>query len=237
MGPYPIILIAVLWGWLKGFPRWVYPYLVYAFGFALYLSFVATPGFSIFNISMWDREMWAWRAFIPLGFIVAAALLLSRPTWGPVEKMVKDIWNDWTLIAYGLYGLLPLIIPIVQDETGRSYRFPATAIAAFMMVIGAALSLGMAKSRLRTAVMLAGAFLSILAANVGSSFYWQTHDLNIITNVRTPIAGPIAWGNIIIPSISGSLICTLVLLLIPGVIGIAHWLANNRRSGSTGVDV
>jgi hypothetical protein len=28
MAPYPIALIALLVGWLKGFPRWVYPYLV-----------------------------------------------------------------------------------------------------------------------------------------------------------------------------------------------------------------
>lgn len=237
MGPYPVVLIGLLWGWLKGFPRWVYPYLVYGFVFALYISFVSTPGFAIFNIPMWGREMWGWRAFVPLGIVIAVALLLSRPTWGPLVKMIKDIWNDWTLYAYGLYGLLPLIIPIWQDETGRSYRFLTTAIAASIMLIGAALYLGMAKSRLRTAVMLAGVFLTILTASIGSSVYWKTHLVDPVTFEHQLIEGPIPWGSIIIPSVYGSIISTLFLLLVPGLIGIAHWFVNTRRSGSTGANV
>jgi hypothetical protein len=236
MGPYLIVLTGLLWGWLKGFPRWVYPYLVYGIVFALYLSFASTPGFAIFNIPMWDRDLWGWRAFVPLGIIVAVALLLSRPPWGPVVKMVKDVWNNWTLFAYGLYGLLPLIIPILQDEVGRSYRFPTTAIAAIIMLVGAASYLGMAKSRLRTAVMLAGVFLSILTASVGSSLYWQTHHVNLLTNDHQLIEGPMPWGSIVILSMYGSGICTLALLLVPGLIGVAHRFVNTRRPGSTGAE-
>jgi hypothetical protein len=236
MGPYPIVLIGLLWGWLKGFPRWIYPYLAYGIFFALYLSHASTPGFAIFNIPMWDRELWGWRAFVPLGIIVAVALLLSKPPWSPILKMVEDIWNDWTLVAYGLYGLLPLIIPILQDETGRSYRFPATAIAVIIMLFGAALYLGMAKSRLRTALMLAGVFSSILTASVGSSLYWGTHQVGLPTNDRQPINGPIPWGSIVISSIYGSVTCILVLLLIPGLVGIAHWFISKQQSGSAEAD-
>ena len=94
MGPYPAVLIGLLWGWLKGFPRWVFPYLAYGIFFALYLSRASTPGFAMFDIPIWERELWDWRAFVPLGIIVAVALLLSRPPWGPILKMVRDIWDD-----------------------------------------------------------------------------------------------------------------------------------------------
>jgi hypothetical protein len=236
MGPYPIVLVGLLWGWLKGFPRWTYPCLAYGVFFALYLSLASTPGFAVFNISMWNRELWGWRAFVPLGIIVAVALLLSKPPWGPILKMVRDIWNDWTLFAYGVYGLLPLIIPIMQDETDRSYRFPTTAIAVIIMLIGAALYLRMPRSRLRTVVMLAGAFLCILTASVGSSLYWGTHHVDMLTNERHLIDGPIPWGSIAISSIYGSVLCTLVPLSIPGLVGIAHWFVNRRRSRPSGAD-
>ena len=236
-GPYVVVLIGLLWGWLKGFPRWVYPCLVYGIVFAVYLSFAATPGLVIFNIPMWNDEAWGLRSFVPLALVIAVALLLSRPTWGPVKKMIQDIWNDWTLFAYGLYGLLPLVIPIMLDETGRSYRFPITAIAAIIMVTGAALYLGLAKSRLRTTAMLAGAFLSILAASIGSSLYWKTHSIDIFTDERQLIAGPIPWGSIVFPSIFSSAMCILSLLLIPGLIGIAHWYILKHQPESTGADV
>jgi hypothetical protein len=236
MGPYPVVLIGLLWGWLKGFPRWVFPYLAYGIFFALYLSRASTPGFAIFDIPMWERELWGWRAFVPLGIIVAVALLLSRPPWGPILKMVRDIWDDWTLFAYGVYGLLPLIIPIMQDEIGRSYRFPTTAIAVIIMLIGAALYLGMPRSRPRTVVMLAGIFLCIMTASVGSSLYWGTHQVNMPTNERHLIDGPIPWGSIAMSSIYGSVFCTLVPLSIPGLVGIAQWFVKRRRSRPSGAD-
>jgi hypothetical protein len=236
MEPYPIVLIGLLWGWLKGFPRWTYPYLVYGVLFALYLSQVSTPGFVIFNIPMWDKEVWGWRAFVPLGIVAAVALLFSKPPWGPILKMVKDVWNDWTLFAYGSYGLLPLTISILQDETGRSYRFPATAIAVIIMLFGAALYLVVAKSRLRSVIMLSGAFLSILTASVGSSLYWKTHQLDMLTNDIQPINGPIPWESLVTGSIYRSVTCIVVLLLIPGLVGVAHWFIRKRQSGSSGAD-
>jgi hypothetical protein len=230
MGTYPVVLMGLLWGWLKGFPRWVYPYLAYGIAFAVYLSHAATPGLTILNVPMWDRDLWGWRAFVPLGIVTVLALLLSKPPWGPVQRMFRDIWSDWTLLAYGVYGLLPLIIPILQDETGRSCRFPVTAVAAIIMLVGAAACLRMAESRLRTAVMLAGAFLSILTASFGSSLYWSTHHVGMLANEHQLIDGPIPWGSVFISSIGSSAICTLVLLLVPGLVGIAHWFASKQRS-------
>jgi MFS family permease len=228
-GTYLVVLAAVLIGWLKGLPAWAYPYLAYGFIFALYLSFASTPGVSLFNIPMWGREMWGWRAFVPVALVVGAALLLRKPSWQRVSEWASEIWQDWTLLAYGLYGLLPLLVPILLDETGRSYRFPATALAMFVMLCGATLYLGMAKSRLRTALMLAGIFLCIIIASVGSSLYWETHDVDMKTFEHRPVEGPVPWGSVLIPSLWGSTIFTLILLLVPGLVGVAHWWAGRQK--------
>jgi MFS family permease len=234
MGPYPVVLAGLLWGWLKGFPRWVYPYLAYGFFFALYISFASTPGFAIFGIQMWGRQLWAWRAFVPLGLIVALALLLSRPWWSPIVKMARAVWNDWTLLAYGLYGFLPLVIPIVLDETGRDYRFLVTAIACAGILVGAIFYMFLPRSRLRTILMLAGAFLSLLVASIGSSLYWKTHTVDFLTNERGLIEEPIPWGSVIFPALIGSAVFILVLLILPVLIGLVHRLVRFLQSGSTG---
>ena len=233
IGAYLIVLLGLLWGWLSGFPRWVYPYLTYSIFFALYLFFVSTPGFAIFGIPMWNREMWGWRAFVPLALTAVVALLLSKERLAPLLKLVKDVWNDWTLLAYGAYGLLPLLVPIILDETDHSYRFPITAVSAALMVIGAALYLGLPKTRLRTALLLGGLFLSLLAASLGSDLYWKTHDVNMVTYQVSPIAGPIPWGRIIPSALSGSVNATLALLLAPALVAFASYLERKQRRSSS----
>ncbi len=78
-GGYLVVLAGLFWGWLKGFPRWVFSYLAYGIVFALYLANASTPGLVIFNIPMWGRELWGWRACVPMAMVALSALLLSRP--------------------------------------------------------------------------------------------------------------------------------------------------------------
>lgn len=231
MMPYLFVLVALLWGWLKGFPRWSYPYLAHAFFFAMYIANASTPGFSLFGVQMWDRQLWAWRAFVPVTLIAVVALSF-RAGRIAVPRMFSDIWGDWTRIAYAIYGLLPLIIVIVQDETGRDYRFPTTAIAAALMLLGAALYLGLASPRLRQALMLAGAFLTVLVAITGSNLYWATHDVNLTTGYRKLIEGPVPWGSVLGSSLAISTVFTLFLLAIPALVGLIHWLSSRSRPGA-----
>ena len=182
---------------------------------------------------MWNRQMWGWRAFVPLALTAVVALLLSKERLAPLLKLVKDVWNDWTLLAYGAYGLLPLLVPIILDETDHSYRFPITAVSAALMLAGAAYYLGLPKTRLRTALLLGGLFLSLLAASLGSDLYWKTHDVNMVTYQVSPIAGPIPWGRIIPSALSGSVNATLALLLAPALVAFASYLERKQRRSSS----
>jgi hypothetical protein len=55
-----VLPIGICIGWIKGFPRWSYPYVGHVIVFSLYMVNVATPGF------LFGRELWGWRAWIPL---------------------------------------------------------------------------------------------------------------------------------------------------------------------------
>ncbi|MEW6400761.1 MAG: hypothetical protein AB1649_03115 [Chloroflexota bacterium] len=77
-GGYLMLLAGLYVGAVTGFPRWVFPYLVYAFGFALYISNASTPGLVVFGVAMWGRELWGWRALVPVGFVMLLVPLLNR---------------------------------------------------------------------------------------------------------------------------------------------------------------
>jgi hypothetical protein len=146
--------------------------------------------------------------------IVIIALLLSRFQWKTLGKLLRNVWNDWTLGVYGLYGLLPLFIPILLDETELSYRFPATAIAASIMLLGAVLYLRMPRSWLRTGLLIGGFYLTMLVAAVGSSLYWETYEVNLSTGVRKALKGPIPWERVLLPTLFGTTVPFLILWLI-----------------------
>lgn len=225
--PY-LAVIAGLWrGWQMGFPRWFYPYPLYAVLFAIYFLLGVSVGAGVLS-------MLTWLILVPLGVVLFLALRSGKSPVKAVDQVFAAIWKDWTLLVYALYGLLPLLIPIMQDETGRDYRFPTTALAVAIMLAGAITYVAAAKPWLRTISVLGGLFLSMLTASVGATLYWSTHDINITTNERTFLGGPTPWRDILAQSVPGTTIFTLGLLALPALVGFLHWLSRARRSGSSG---
>ena len=66
-------------GWVRGFPRWSYPYTGLAIIISLYMSQVATPGLRLFGYIFGSNDAWGWRAFIPLLTAALVAALISEP--------------------------------------------------------------------------------------------------------------------------------------------------------------
>ena len=221
LGSFLVILAGLLAGWLAGFPRWVYPYLLYSIFFSFYLAHVSTPGLAVFNVQLWGREMWGWRAWVPLGVISLVAICLSRPPWGSLLRLVRGIWDDWTLLVFGLYGLLPFAVILVMDEVDHTYSFPLALLAMLVLLTGAWLYLRLPRRGVG-ALWLAGmAFVAILLAASGGELYWKTHDVNLTTGERSLLAGPAPLGQIISHGLWVAVTVAL-LLLQPVIIGLAH---------------
>ncbi len=231
LGGFLVILAALFYAWLKEFPRWSMPYLGYGLIFTLYMFFVATPGLKILGIEMWGREMWGVRACAPLGLVVLLGVLLKRPPWKSLFQLFRNIWNDWTFLAFSMYGFLPLLLPILQDEMNHAYSFWPTVIAALVVVAGAVLYLIFAPKRYRAAFLFGGMFLAVLSVSIGSKFYWRTHTVNMQTFEVTPLSGPAPWLPIITESIIAAGLWTLFLAL-TWIVGFIHKQATKPAGGA-----
>jgi hypothetical protein len=228
IGGYLVILYGLLRGWLLGFPRWVYPYLVYAIVFTYFLTNVATPGLEIFGVPLFGRELWGWRGFVPLGIVAVLALIISRPPWGNLVRLGVRIWNDWTLLSFGLYGLMILATLFTMDEVERSFRFPPTLLVVILVILGALGYMRLGKSWQRIGVLLVCAGLSIALMLAAADYFWQTHSMNFSTGESQVLDVTLDVRRLFNLSITGAVIALLVLL-VPLPLGLLRWLWQRFR--------
>jgi hypothetical protein len=226
---YLLVLGLLLKGWLAGFPRWVYPYLGYALIFPLYIALVTTPDLVVFGIPVWGKEQWGWRACVPLGVMVLLALRLSRPLGDNLARLVRNVWEDWTLAVFTLFGLLPMVVFISLDEVERSFAFWPKFAGLAIILAGVFLYMRLAHPSLRFLALVACAFLAVAVMAGSSHYYWQTHDVNLTTGVRVPRAGPVDWGALLYAAASeaGRL---LLILLLPLPLALARRVYMRIRS-------
>ncbi len=229
-GGYVVILFVLFAGVLLEFPRWSMPYLVYGVLFAVYLMNASTPGLVIFGFPMWGRELWGWRSLVPVGTVLLLGLLLSRPPWQPLVQLVKNIWRDWTTLAFGLYGLMPMIGLIIQDEMDNAYTMGITLLCALIVLAGAVLYLRYGDRPYRALFLLGSVFVSILISTLNANWYWGTHDVDFSTGVRTALPGPAPWGKIITEALTTAGSVTLFFTAC-GVVGLLYYLTH-RKGGS-----
>ncbi|MBI4769042.1 MAG: hypothetical protein HY784_01160 [Chloroflexi bacterium] len=79
---------------------------------------VATPGMVLFGTPMFGRELWGWRAWIPLLVAAPIALAVTRPS-RPLARLATNIGQDWTLLTFGMFAVMPLLVAIGFDEMDR----------------------------------------------------------------------------------------------------------------------
>jgi len=113
---YPILLIGLGIGWVKGFPRWSLGYLGMALCFSYFLAETATAGFTIFGHTFARNERWDWRVWLSLLVVALVATLISRSLY-PLVGLVKDIWRDWSRLSFIFFGALAwLTLGVAYDN-------------------------------------------------------------------------------------------------------------------------
>lgn len=183
LGGYLVILAGVLVGWLAGFPRWFMPYLFYAALFSLYLSNVATPGVAVFGLELWGRNAWGWRAFVPLAVVILAASLLLRSFTRPLARLARTLGSDWSMLAFGFFGMLPLIT-VFMDEISHDFSFPVVLAAQSVLITGALLYMLLNKQAARFLALIACAALAGLIIGTGSDYFWQQYTIDFHTGQK-----------------------------------------------------
>jgi len=178
-------------GWIRTFPRWSYPYIGHVLLFSLYMMNVTTPGLRIFNYTFGSNDLWGWRAWIPLLAMVVVALLITR-SLRPLLRLFTNAWRDWTLLTFGMFGFMPLVVAVGFDEVDRLYSL-YFMVALTIVMCGAALAY-LRSTRLgqRVLALFAGITLTVAVVTVAPAIYWVEHGW-----VNVPVAvtvGAIAVG-------------------------------------------
>ncbi len=165
---YVVLLVGLGVGWVKGFPRWSYPYGGLALVFTWWWAGVMVKPRGWWTIFC-GRGAW-----IPLLVVAVVALLITR-SFRPWRQLLYGVWHDWTRLSFGLYGCMPLAVWLAFDEVTAPYSAPYLAISALILAGGALLHVRNARPSSRALAILMGLTLAWAVTTVGTAAYWHGH--------------------------------------------------------------
>lgn len=215
---YAAVLLGLLIGLIKGFPHWAYSYLGWSLVFAWWWTDMGTYGLRIFGFRI---EYWTWQIWIPLLATIGIALLWTR-SLHPLRQLVRNIWQDWTLLSLSIYAFVAFV-SLTYDENHHPYLFAfiaATTIAVCLAVWG---FLKSDSSWKRAVSMLAGFVTALVLGNI--SYATQ----NYAGYYNLPPSPPQPWYT----ALDGVIVWTLLysgIMYWPVVIGLARRAVNNRKA-------
>lgn len=159
---YIIGVIGLGIGWVKGFPRWSYPYV----------------GLVLFIKGWWgDRDnLSGWLSIglastILFWAMVGIVLLVTR-SLRPLGQFFKRIWHDWTLLSFGLYSLMPLVLlNVAFDFVTGNYPLPYPVVSSLVLAGVALVYLRSSSMLQRASALLAGMTLCWAVATVEVAIY------------------------------------------------------------------
>ena len=99
-----VFLAMIVVGWIRGFPRWVYPY----------VTVIAAIFFAIIvgnDSDMTFRENLLWKMMVlgPVVLLFTGFWLVLRKKH-PLRRVVQKVRSDWTLFAFCIYNLILIAI-------------------------------------------------------------------------------------------------------------------------------
>ena len=159
---YIIGVIGLGIGWVKGFPHWSYPY----------------AGLVLFIKGWWgDRDNLSGWLFIGptsaiLFWVMVGIVLLVTRSLRPLGQFLKRIWHDWTLLSFGLYSIMPLVLlNFAFDSVTGNYPLPYPVVSSLVMAGVALVYLRSSSMTQRVFTLLAGMTLCWAVATVEGAIY------------------------------------------------------------------
>jgi len=214
VGPFLFVLGL---GWVKGFPRWSYPYWGIALLFSIWLMDAATPGLRFFGYSFEHDDLWGWRAWIPVALVAVVAFLLSRIR--PLRLLAKRLWQDWTRLSFAIYGVLPLAVLLAFDEVHAEEAY--VVALNLLLGLGALCYMRSIYTWQRILSLLAGLLVTWAAATVYLAIYWNGRQEPWMDNPGNWVDTAL-WMN----KLGGFLV---LILLVPACLRLLRLFVNKIR--------
>lgn len=141
-------------GAVKKFPRWSYPYAIYAI---FLLTFLATYAI---NRTPWDINHEGWVLFLVVGISILATWWL--PAFRPFYANLR---RDWTLLSYGLYACTLLLMGTHDSDESPVLNL-WVLLPSLISITGALAHLRLTSATKRVGVLL-------LSMSVGVFLWWS----------------------------------------------------------------
>jgi len=157
MGWYVFLLLGCGVSWVKRFPRWSYPWgAPILLAACLVMAMAATVHGTLSVLA----------AGLLVLLMLATALHLSHSML-PLLQSAVGVWRDWTLLSFGLYGIMPLAVWISFDEVPSSHSMPFLAGSAMILAGGALAYARSSQTWPRILSLVSGTSLSWIVAMTG----------------------------------------------------------------------
>jgi hypothetical protein len=216
---YVVALVGLGVGWAQGFPRWSYSYVLCIPLFGLYVALSACS-------AIWPYPhvpcVPLFSALLPLAVVAAVVLVVTRSR-RPLDRLVTNVWRDWTRLSFALYGLVPLLVWFAFDEVDDRFVLPFMMALTLILAGGALTYLRSVRTWQRAIALLVGAVLARVVATVGTRVYWNAHPEPWMTGPPTP------WYDIVRASVTTSVLL-LALLFTPALLGLLRRFVKPARA-------
>jgi hypothetical protein len=163
LGIIGVLLIVMLAGWVREFPRWVFPYWGFILTITLYMR--------NFTGTMSGRQVRGdWWVWMPVVVIAMAGTLWARG-FVPVVALLKSIWKDWTTLSFTFYGALPLLFIAAYDEVHDEE--PYLALIMLILAVGVVIYMRTENIWHRFASLVGGFTLGWSTLMIHQGIYWN----------------------------------------------------------------
>jgi hypothetical protein len=186
MGVYFVCALGLLFGVIKGFPRWSYAYL----GMSIYFGWYYSNG--RFHGVVYG--LWAW---LPLFAAIILGLLLTR-SLRPLTRLLQGAWNDWARLTFALYAfILPMATVFFFDDDWGVMQLYGLVSDTVLLAAGAVVFLrshttwGRVLSLLVTFLILVG---KVVLGGVSAMQFWPVIFYYIGFLLLPAVIGLLRWG-------------------------------------------
>jgi hypothetical protein len=133
---------------------------------------------------------------------MAAITLLITRSLRPLLKLFTNIWEDWTLLTFGMFGFMPLLIGIGFDEVDRLYSLRFMVVLTLLMSGTVLAYLRSTRQWQRVLALLVGNILTVTIVTMAPTYWLENGWVNV---QRTVMAGIVVLAVMFSPVLVGLL--------------------------------
>jgi len=207
---YFFVLLGLLIGLLKAFPRWAYSYLGWSLVYAWWWTSMHTNGLNIFGYTF-GNEAWGWRIWAPLFLTVGIAILLTRSIH-PLRELVLGFWQDWTLLSLAMFSFVGFMM-LLYDEVRAPYTIAFMTASTLVICASVWIFMRSANRAHRFITLLTGFFAGLLIDRICAA----TWDFNAYHGL--PARPPMPWYGTLLEVIAITILWSPIMWL-PALVGL-----------------